>query len=142
MAAQNADANFAARLSTVRHDMRTPVGHIMGYAEMLEEDLEDSGSAEFLRDLTLVHGAGERMLALIDDTAAKVYVEPAKWRPRHKRRYQPHRHSVEELGRRVVPLGLHLQKLEHRTPSHGIMSVSHPRFQLTHRGNHDTEIVS
>lgn len=67
MSESNENIDFSSRLSNIRHDMRTPVGHIMGYAEILEEDLEDSGSAEFLRDLTLVHGAGERLIALIDE---------------------------------------------------------------------------
>jgi signal transduction histidine kinase len=29
---------FAARLADVRHDLRTSVGHITGYSEMLLED--------------------------------------------------------------------------------------------------------
>lgn len=59
--------NFKECLSQIRHDMRTPVGHIMGYAEMLEEDLDDDLSPEFLRDLIVIKTSGERMIALIDE---------------------------------------------------------------------------
>jgi signal transduction histidine kinase len=31
--------DFSAQLSELRHDIRTPLGHIIGYAEMIEEDL-------------------------------------------------------------------------------------------------------
>ena len=59
--------NFKERLSQIRHDMRTPVGHIMGYAEMLQEDLDQNVSPEFLRDLVVIKTSGERMIALIDE---------------------------------------------------------------------------
>jgi CheY-like chemotaxis protein len=61
------DRGFRQRLSEVRHDLRTPVGHIIGYAEMLEEDMADGLPGEFVRDLGLIKGAGERLVALIDD---------------------------------------------------------------------------
>jgi CheY-like chemotaxis protein len=64
---QGIDHGFRQRLSDVRHDLRTPVGHIIGYAEMLEEDLADDMPAEFVRDLGLIKHAGERLVALIDD---------------------------------------------------------------------------
>ena len=58
---------FKERLSLIRHDMRTPVGHIMGYAEMIEEDLDGSLSPEFSRDLNVIRTSGEKMIALIDE---------------------------------------------------------------------------
>ena len=35
--------SFATLLSKIRHDLRTPVGHVIGYSEMIEEELEDVG---------------------------------------------------------------------------------------------------
>ena len=69
--------SFRQHLSNVRHDLRTPVGHIIGYAEMLEEDLADDMPAEFVRDLGLIRQAGERLVALIDDYlgAAKTSID-------------------------------------------------------------------
>lgn len=60
------DREFRQQLSDVRHDLRTPTGHIIGYAEMLQEDLADDMPAEFVRDLGLIKEAGERLVALID----------------------------------------------------------------------------
>ena len=45
------DPSLASRLSEIRHDLRTPVGHIIGYAEMMEEDLAGVAPDDFIRDL-------------------------------------------------------------------------------------------
>ena len=66
MSDQGDTGDFKQRLGNIRHDMRTPVGHIMGYAEMLEEDLNGDLSPDFLRDLVVIKTSAERMIALID----------------------------------------------------------------------------
>ena len=38
---------FGRNLSALRHDLRNSVGHILGYSEMLQEDLEDHPDEEF-----------------------------------------------------------------------------------------------
>ena len=61
------DGGFEKRLSKLRHDMRTPVGHMIGYAEMLEEDLDEESAKMHSGDLQAIQNAGQRLLALIDD---------------------------------------------------------------------------
>lgn len=58
---------FKKRLSKLRHDMRTPVGHMMGYAEMLEEDLDEEYAKLYSGDLQAIQNAGHKLLSLIDD---------------------------------------------------------------------------
>ncbi|MCG2633538.1 MAG: response regulator [Gammaproteobacteria bacterium] len=60
-------ALFHERLSAIRHDLRTPVGHILGYAEILLEENEGDLSAEQAEDLRQIQHGGERLLNLIDD---------------------------------------------------------------------------
>jgi len=50
-------------LSKIRHDLRTPINHILGYCEMLQED--DQLPAEFAPDLAKIHAGGRQLLALI-----------------------------------------------------------------------------
>ncbi len=50
-------------LSKIRHDLRTPIHHILGYCEMLQED--DHLPADFAPDLGRIHAGGRQLLALI-----------------------------------------------------------------------------
>ncbi len=50
-------------LSKIRHDLRTPINHILGYCEMLQEDAQLP--ALFAPDLEKIHAGGRQLLALI-----------------------------------------------------------------------------
>src|SRR5215471_6197976 len=50
-------------LSKIRHDLRTPINHILGYCEMLQED--DELPQEFALDLAKIHAGGKQLLVLI-----------------------------------------------------------------------------
>ncbi len=63
---QLTEAAFRERLAQIRHDLKTPVGHIMGYSEMIEEDVEDD-LPEVVNDLRSIRSSGERILELIND---------------------------------------------------------------------------
>ena len=55
----------ASKLSQLRHDLRTPVNHIIGYSELLGEELGDRG-VEGLDDLEKIRSAARTLLGLID----------------------------------------------------------------------------
>lgn len=52
-------------LARVRHDLRTPVIAIIGYNEMLLQDVEESGRNEFNSGLLQIQGAGRQILDVI-----------------------------------------------------------------------------
>ena len=58
--------DFKARLSELRHDLRTPIGHIIGYAEMILEDMDDAALNLMANDLDAIRNAGQKMLGQID----------------------------------------------------------------------------
>ena len=60
-------SNFKELLANIRHDLKTPVGHILGYSEMLAEDLEENPWYEFQQDLEKIHNSGNKLLTLIED---------------------------------------------------------------------------
>jgi CheY-like chemotaxis protein len=64
---ESGQSGFKSRLSALRHDLRTPVGHIMGYAELIEEELDEGSLAAWLHDLRAIQTAGQKILALIDN---------------------------------------------------------------------------
>jgi adenylate cyclase len=59
-------------LSEVRHNMRTPINHILGYGEMLMEDAEDQGKQQFLPDLQQILEDGKLALAVINSALCPV----------------------------------------------------------------------
>ena len=48
------------------HELRTPLSAIIGYAEMLQEEADETGPAQLVQDLQRIHVAGKHLLALID----------------------------------------------------------------------------
>jgi adenylate cyclase len=65
--AQGERADLHAFGARIRHDLRTPVGAVIGYAEMLLEEAEDGGDPAYVGDLRRILSAGQKLLELIDD---------------------------------------------------------------------------
>ncbi|HET9317773.1 MAG TPA: response regulator, partial [Vicinamibacteria bacterium] len=69
----------------LRHDLRTPLHQIIGYAELLEDELKDAGQQGPVADLEKIQAAARRALELIDrcfpgggaGAAAAVFRDPA-----------------------------------------------------------------
>ncbi len=58
---------FSGILAEVRHDLRTPAGHLIGYSEMMVEDLEDEDRNCGVEDLKAIHSEGQKLVELIDE---------------------------------------------------------------------------
>ena len=58
-----AKSQFIANMS---HELRTPMNTIVGYAEMLEDEVKEHDQQNLLRDVKNVHTASKQLLALID----------------------------------------------------------------------------
>ncbi|WP_440903504.1 sensor histidine kinase [Catenovulum sp. SX2] len=53
-------------LANITHELRTPIQAIIGYIDLVKEELEMDGMEEYTRDLTKVHRNAERLLVLIN----------------------------------------------------------------------------
>jgi adenylate cyclase len=53
-------------LAKIRHDLRTPINHIIGYSEMLLEEACDQVPQAFVQDLQKIRAGGARLLELIN----------------------------------------------------------------------------
>src|SRR5436309_1379611 len=60
------DASRKRPLAKIRHDLRTPINHIIGYSEILLEDAPGQMPETFLRDLRKIRGGGDQLLNLIN----------------------------------------------------------------------------
>ncbi len=63
-AANRAKSTFLANMS---HELRTPLNAVIGYSELLQEEAEDLGYADFVPDLEKIRTAGRHLLAIISD---------------------------------------------------------------------------
>lgn len=59
------DPTNAQWLSTLRHDLRTPINHILGYSELFDEELADQG-IQNRADLTKIREAARNMLQILE----------------------------------------------------------------------------
>lgn len=80
--------------ASLRHDLRTPLNHIIGYGEMLAEEVAGAGRAEWLRDLTRMVQAAKGMAELVDRALPPVAEAPPatpspEARPPHESRIAP-----------------------------------------------------
>jgi PAS domain S-box-containing protein len=62
--ANRAKSQFLANMS---HELRTPLSAVIGYSEMLEEEIEDMGATALLADVGKIRGNARHLLSLIND---------------------------------------------------------------------------
>ena len=55
------------QLSTVRHDVRTPLNRIIGVSEILLGEVGEGAPTGFLRDLHKIHSSGKELLSLMNE---------------------------------------------------------------------------
>ncbi len=53
-------------LANMSHELRTPLSVIIGYSEILCEEVEDLSQSDLIADLTKIQSAGHHLLTLID----------------------------------------------------------------------------
>lgn len=68
----NAASQRDAELAQMRHTLRTPLNHIIGYSEMLMEEADERVLDSFSADLKRIHTAGKQLQAMITE-----FLDPA-----------------------------------------------------------------
>jgi class 3 adenylate cyclase len=59
------------RLARARHELRTPLGHIIGYSEMLLEEVEDGAARALAGPLGRLHDEARQLLARLNEVLAR-----------------------------------------------------------------------
>jgi signal transduction histidine kinase/CheY-like chemotaxis protein len=65
-------------LANMSHELRTPLNAVIGYSEMLHEELADLGQERILPDVEKISAAGRHLLALINDILDLSRIEAGK----------------------------------------------------------------
>jgi PAS domain S-box-containing protein len=74
-AASRAKSTFLANMS---HELRTPLTAVIGYSELLQEEVEDLGYTDLVPDLEKIQMAGRHLLITVNDILDLSKVEAGK----------------------------------------------------------------
>src|SRR5262249_50728165 len=77
-AAEEADRTKSLFLATMSHELRTPLTTIIGYSEMVQDQVQSEGREDLLPDLRMIRSAGQHLLALINDILDLSKIEAGK----------------------------------------------------------------
>ena len=77
-AAEDANKAKSAFLANMSHELRTPLSAVIGYSEMLEEEVEDLGEASMMADLGKIKSNAKHLLSLINDVLDLSKIEANK----------------------------------------------------------------
>ena len=73
--ANRAKSNFLASMS---HELRTPLNAVIGYSELLQDELQDMGNEQLIKDAAKINAAGRNLLVLINDVLDLSKIEAGK----------------------------------------------------------------
>ena len=65
--ADSANRAKSAFLANMSHELRTPMNAVIGYSEMLAEEMSDAGDDGYIPDVEKIQAAGKHLLGLIND---------------------------------------------------------------------------
>ena len=77
-AAEEANQAKSVFLANMSHELRTPLSAVIGYSEMLEEEVEERGEAGMLADLGKIKSNAKHLLSLINDVLDLSKIEANK----------------------------------------------------------------
>jgi signal transduction histidine kinase len=65
--AEAASVAKSAFLANMSHELRTPLNAVIGYAEMLQEEMKERGQKDLVPDLEKIRSSGRHLLGLINE---------------------------------------------------------------------------
>jgi len=77
-AAHAANRAKSAFLAHISHEIRTPLNAIIGYSELLEDELLDDGDDRHVTDIHRIQGAAQHLLGLINNMLDLTKIESGK----------------------------------------------------------------
>lgn len=78
-------------LANLSHELRTPLNHIIGYSEMLQEELQDEGLEDFVSDVEKIRTSSCSMMKWVEEIIDLSKIESGRSELQHEE------FSVEEL---------------------------------------------
>jgi signal transduction histidine kinase len=86
-------------LANLSHELRTPINHIIGYSEMLQEEMQDEGLEEFLPDIAKIQASSSGLMKWVEEIIDLSKIESGRSELKHEKfRVQD---LLEELYQKV-----------------------------------------
>ncbi len=82
--AEDASRAKSAFLANMSHELRTPLNAVIGYAEIVDEDLKSGDIAESSEDVQKIRGAARHLLLLIEEVLDLSKIEAGKLNVTHE----------------------------------------------------------
>lgn len=76
-----ADPAFGLRVSRARHDLTNAIGQILGFSEMLLEEIQERGREKLRPELELIHKSAGQMIAQTDEILQAAKIESGRADP-------------------------------------------------------------
>lgn len=82
--AEISSASKSVFLANLSHELRTPLNHIIGYSEMLEEEMQDEGLEKFLPDIEKIRTASCNLMKWVEEIIDLSKIESGRSELQHQ----------------------------------------------------------
>jgi signal transduction histidine kinase len=72
-------------LANLSHELRTPINHIIGYSEMLQEEMQDEGLEDFLPDIAKIQASSSGLMKWVEEIIDLSKIESGRSELQHEK---------------------------------------------------------
>ena len=99
--AETSSLSKSVFLADLSHELRTPLNHIIGYSEMVQEELEDAGLDDLVADVGKIRNASSQLMKWVEEIIDLSKIESGRSDLAHQ--LFPITDLVEEVTKRLRP---------------------------------------
>ena len=99
--AETSSLSKSVFLANLSHELRTPLNHIIGYSEMVQEELEDAGLDDLVADVGKIRNASSQLMKWVEEIIDLSKIESGRSDLAHQ--LFPITDLVEEVTKRLRP---------------------------------------
>lgn len=82
--AETSSLSKSVFLANLSHELRTPLNHIIGYSEMLQEEMQDEGLEDFLPDIEKIQSSSRNLMKWVEEIIDLSKIESGRTELQHQ----------------------------------------------------------
>jgi signal transduction histidine kinase len=99
--AETSSLSKSVFLANLSHELRTPLNHIIGFSEMIQEELEDKGLDDLVADISKIRKASTQLMKWVEEIIDLSKIESGRSELKHQ--LFSVTDLVEEVTRKIRP---------------------------------------